>query len=100
MTKDNEARVILIGETLYSFLKKVPTPIHDNHVFPNNGKRIEEIREGLGAAYEKAGIVCGRFGKEGFVFRDLRHTFVTNVRKAGVPRRDQRHYSRFGGNMR
>jgi len=33
----------------------------------------------------KAGIIYGRFKKGGFIFHDLRHTFNTNMRKAGVP---------------
>ena len=33
----------------------------------------------------KANIIYGRFKKGGFVFHDLRHTFNTNMRKAGVP---------------
>lgn len=32
----------------------------------------------------KAGIPYGRKVKDGFVFHDLRHTFNTNMRKAGV----------------
>ena len=33
---------------------------------------------------KKAGVVYGRFEKGGFIFHDLRHTFNTNMRKAGV----------------
>ena len=35
-------------------------------------------------ACKKAGIEYGRFVKGGFIFHDLRHTFNTNMRKAGV----------------
>ena len=84
ITKDDEERVIPIGDTLFSFLKKIPTPIHDNHVFLNSGKPIKDIREGLRTACKGAEVISGRFKKDGFVFHDLRHTFVTNMRKAGV----------------
>ena len=35
-------------------------------------------------ACKEAGGVYGRFKKGGFIFHDLRHTFNTNMRKAGV----------------
>jgi integrase len=46
-------------------------------VFTYRGKPIKEFREGFNKALEKAGI-------ENFHFHDLRHTFNTNMRKAGV----------------
>jgi len=33
-----------------------------------------------------AGIVYGRFEEGGFVFHDLRRSFITYARKAGVPK--------------
>ncbi|MEA3358557.1 MAG: tyrosine-type recombinase/integrase [Thermodesulfobacteriota bacterium] len=39
----------------------------------------------LNAIRKKAGIPYGRSVEGGFVFHDLRHTFNTNMRKAGVP---------------
>ena len=36
-------------------------------------------------ACKRSDIVYGRFKKDGFIFNDLRHTFNTNMRKAGVP---------------
>ena len=36
-------------------------------------------------ACQRAEIIYGRFEKGGFIFHDLRHTFNTNIRKAGVP---------------
>lgn len=43
-----------------------------------------EIRESLRTACDKADIPYGQKVKGGFVFHDLRHTFNTNMRKAGV----------------
>jgi len=43
ITKDDEERVIPIGDTLFSFLKKIPIPIHDPHVSLNTGKPITRI---------------------------------------------------------
>lgn len=46
---------------------------------------VRDIREGIKNACDKVGIIYGRFKKNGFVFHDLRHTFNTYMRKAGVP---------------
>jgi integrase len=55
-----------------------------NHVFQYYGKSIKNITKALKHACEEADIKYGRFKKGGFVFHDLRHTFNTNARKAGV----------------
>jgi integrase len=59
--------------------------IHDPHVFLFKGKPVKDIRTSLRDVCKKAKISHGRFVKNGFVFHDLRHTFNTNMRKAGVP---------------
>ena len=84
-TKDKEPRRIPIGEELYSIFKSIPHALHDNHVFLFKGKPVKDIRTGLKMACEAAGIPYGRFTKDGFVFHDLRHTFNTFMRRAGVP---------------
>jgi integrase len=84
-TKDKEARTIPICDELYTILLKLPRSIHDNHVFLYKGEPIRDIRTALKNACDKAGIGYGRFVKDGFVFHDLRHTFNTYMRKAGVP---------------
>jgi integrase len=87
-TKDHEARNIPICDELYKMLLSLPNRIqgsdNDNHVFQFNGKPVGDIRTGLRKACEKAKIEYGRFVKGGFIFHDLRHTFNTNMRKAGV----------------
>ncbi len=83
-TKDREKRDIPIFDELYDILKGLPRSLQDNHVFLYNGKRIRDIYGTLRTACRKAGIAYGRFVKGGFVFHDLRHTFNTNMRKAGV----------------
>jgi integrase len=84
MTKDSEARTIPKSDALYRELKAIPRAIHDNHVFLFRGKPVTHIRNGLRRACQKAEIVYGRFEEGGFVCHDLRHTFNTNMRKAGV----------------
>jgi len=83
-TKDREPRTIPICQQLYEVLKEVPRAIHDNHVFQFRGQPVGDIRRSLGPACKAAGVVYGRFKKGGFIFHDLRHTFNTNMRKAGV----------------
>jgi len=48
-------------------------------VFTYKGKPVKSIRNSFKRACKKAGI-------EDFKFHDLRHTFNTNMRKAGVER--------------
>lgn len=83
-TKDREARRIPICNALCEVLGSIPRAIHDNHVFLFKGKPIRDIRTALTRACKDAGIPYGRYAKDGFVFHDTRHTFNTNMRKAGV----------------
>ena len=83
-TKDMEKRSIPICDELYEILKVIPRNLHNPHVFTFRGKPVSDIRTGIRKACEKAGIKYGRSAKGGFIFHDLRHTFNTNMRKAGV----------------
>jgi integrase len=88
-TKDKEARNIPICDELYNYLTLLPNRIQesgkDNHVFQYKGQPIKgDIRDSLKKACKNAKIKYGRFEKGGFIFHDLRHTFNTNMRKAGV----------------
>jgi len=84
-TKDGEPRLIPISQDFRKLLLGIPRAIHDNHVFLYRGKPVRDIRDGVKNACNKTGIIYGRFKKNGFVFHDLRHTFNTYLRKAGVP---------------
>ena len=84
-TKDKEKRSIPICDEVNSVLQAIPRNLHDNHVFMFRGKPVSDIRTGLVRSCNKAGIIYGRKEKDGFTFHDLRHTFNTNMRKAGVP---------------
>lgn len=84
-TKDYEARNIPICDELYAILNDLPRGFHDDHAFLFDGKPITFIYGALKTACRNAGIKYGRFVKGGFIFHDLRHTFNTNMRKAGVP---------------
>jgi len=88
-TKDKEARNIPICDELYNILVSLPNRIQESsdnsHVFQFKGKPVDNIRGGIKRACKLSGITYGRFVKGGFIFHDLRHTFNTNMRKAGVP---------------
>jgi len=88
-TKDHEPRTVPICPELFEALSALPGRLQDvetdGHVFKYRGAPITDIRTGLKVACKAAGIAYGRFEKGGFVFHDLRHTFNTNMRRAGVP---------------
>ncbi len=84
-TKEGKPKTIPLGKEPFRMLKAIPRALHNNHVFLYNGKPItRNFSTGLKTACKAAGITWGREVKGGFVFHDMRHTFVTDTRKAGV----------------
>ncbi len=86
-TKDKEPRLVPISSVLVPVLKALPEALHDPRVFPyKTEKALEQKLEGdIQRACKLAGIPYGRKVRGGFTFHDLRHTFNTYMRKAGVP---------------
>lgn len=85
ITKDHELRVIPVSENLSAILNRLPRGITiDYPVFNYKGKEIGDIRTGLKKACMAAKILYGRFQGDGFVYHDLRRTFFTDMRRAGV----------------
>jgi len=67
-------------------IDSLPRGIKDDYpVFGHKGKQIADFRSAPIEACDKAGIIYGRFKDEGFIYHDLRRTFSTDARKAGVP---------------
>jgi integrase len=83
-TKDKKPRKVPICDELAYILSDTLRAIYDNHVFLYRGKPIKDIRTTLARACRKIGMEYGRQDKAGFVFHDLRHTFNTLMRKAGI----------------
>ena len=81
-TKDDEKRFIPIAKSLLKILDNIPRE-ENEHVFLYKGLPLKGIQASLKKACEKAGIPYGRKTKNGITFHDLRHTFNTNMRKAG-----------------
>ena len=85
VTKDNEKREIPICSELYEVLDRLPRGIHDDYyIVTHNGKPIKDFRAVLKNESAKAGLIYGRFKGDGFILHDLRRTFATDMRKAGV----------------
>jgi integrase len=84
-TKEEKPKTVPLGEEVIKMLTGRPIGIHDGRVFLYNGKGIEKRFEtAMKSACEKAGITWGREEKGGFIFHDLRRTFITEMRRAGV----------------
>jgi integrase len=85
ITKDYEDRDIPISGELYDILDRLPRGIRDDYpIFTYKGKEIKDFRTGLKKACTEAKILYGRFKGDGFIFHDLRRTFYTDMRKAGI----------------
>jgi integrase len=78
-TKTKEPRLIYINDMALDILSEAGKVrgLSHSQVFTYRGKPIKGIR----TAFLKA---CRRAGIRDFRFHDLRHTFNTNMRKAGV----------------
>lgn len=80
-TKTREGRIIPLSlstemETMLRSLAD-KSPPHVDDVFLRRGKPIRDIREAFETARAKAGLPH-------FRFHDLRHTAITNMRRAGI----------------
>ncbi|RPJ38705.1 MAG: site-specific integrase, partial [Deltaproteobacteria bacterium] len=80
-TKTEEARHVYFNGSVREILGRLGKVRHisHNHVFSYEGKPLKSIKTALANALEETGI-------KDFRFHDLRHTWTTNARKAGVDR--------------
>jgi len=83
-TKDSEARIVPIPAPLFDILINIPRPLHTDYVFIYKSLPVKSIRASLQDACKKAEISYGQKTENGLIFHDLRHTFVTNMRRAGI----------------
>lgn len=83
-TKDSEARIVPIPAPLFQVLVNIPRHQHTDYVFIYKSHPVQSIRASLQDACKKANIPYGQKRENGLTFHDLRHTFVTNMRRAGI----------------
>jgi integrase len=76
-TKTREGRLIPLSKELSALLKTRAITLGIPYVFTYAGRRIKSVRRAFEAACRQAGLTD-------VVFHDLRHTFVTNARRAGI----------------
>lgn len=79
-TKSEAPRLVMLTARLCAVLKGLPRGIGAAPVFPNpkTGRPWEDLRRPFGRAVRKAKLA-------GLWFHDLRRSFVTRARKAGIP---------------
>ena len=77
-TKTGEGRKVPISPKLYEVLSSLGHT--EEYVFTYQGERVKSIKRSFKRACQRAGI-------RDFRFHDFRHTFVTRMRREGVPDR-------------
>jgi integrase len=80
-TKTGEDRRIPLNERLRALLAARPRGVGTAYVFPNPQTCAAYTGRAIAAAFARA---CQRTGITGAVFHDLRHSFVTHARRAGI----------------
>lgn len=84
MTKDDEARIVPIPSPLLDIFLDIPRDPDTDYIFLYKSIPVKSIRASLYTACKLTGIPYGRRVRNGLTFHDLRHTFVTNMRRAGT----------------
>ncbi|RJR35121.1 MAG: site-specific integrase [Desulfobacteraceae bacterium] len=91
-TKSRRPRVIPIALELLNTFRGLPSRFGKGLVFPSPVKDkdgeerpFRDIREALKSACNGIPLSYGRKEENGFTFHDLRHTFNTDMDRAGVP---------------
>jgi integrase len=86
-TKERKPKTVPIPKPLLESLKSLPSRFKKGHVLLYSGKPVKyDFVKALKTGCKKVDIPFGREEVNGFTFHDLRHTFATTARKAGVSR--------------
>lgn len=87
-TKTDEARCVPFGPEIHAVFEEIErVPGNDDVSHWDGGKdktKHRLISDPFKAAVIRAGLPQGRKVRNGIIFHDLRHTFNTNARKAGI----------------
>jgi integrase len=85
-TKEGMPKSVPLPRKVRDMLLTLPDRGKSEAVFTYRGQPLRDIRDGLKRGCKAAKIAFGRGVEDGFVFHDLRHSFATNARRAGVSR--------------
>lgn len=83
-TKERRPKTVPIARPLRDILLTLPGRASAGQVMTYAGRGMADITQGIEAACRASGIAYGRHTPQGFIFHDLRHTFTTNARRAGL----------------
>jgi integrase len=75
-TKTDNPRAIPIHPAVRAMLERLPRALHTNRVFLRDGQPFDEFKRSFTTACRNAGI-------KNFVFHDLRHCALNNLRRSG-----------------
>jgi integrase len=78
-TKTDEKRLVPLTDRLTQLLSATPRHVSGYVFVTRNGRPYNPSN--ISAAFKKA---CGKAGLTGVTYHDLRHSFCTNMRRAGV----------------
>jgi integrase len=86
IVKEKRDKAIPINPHVEEVFSGLVRPIKDGYVLTYAGKKLGHLKAALITACKNAGIPHGTKVKGGFVLKDLRSTFKTNMARAGVDR--------------
>lgn len=75
-TKTDNSRAIPIHPAVRAMLERLPRGLHTDRVFLKDGQPFDEFKRSFTTACQNAGI-------KDFVFHDLRHCALNNLRRSG-----------------
>jgi integrase len=78
-TKTDEKRVVPLADRLTQLLSAIPRHVSGYVFVTRNGRPYYPSK--ISTAFNKT---CGKAGLKGVTYHDLRHSFCTNMRRAGV----------------
>jgi integrase len=86
LTKEKKPKSIPLNKYVRETLDALPRHLHHGYVFTYKKRPILKLRRSFESACKNTGIPYGRKTENGITLHDLRGTFKSNLRRAGVGR--------------